>query len=82
MRVFEAVCVCCGSRVADSQLEIVDTCLRMRSLHMFDPAFAAWNCQCLALCITAFTPKKTTLAACVYARDVVLYHLRNANVCR
>ena len=54
----------------------------MGNLHTFDAAFAAWNCQCLALCITTFTPKSIVYAACVYARDVLLYHLRNANVCR
>jgi hypothetical protein len=65
-----------------SQLEVAETCLKMRHLHMFDAAFAAWNCQCLALCVSSATPRPTIMMACVYARDVVFYHLRIANACR
>jgi hypothetical protein len=54
----------------------------MRNLHMFDPASTAWNCQFLALCVTAVLPRHTVIAACVYAKEVMIYHFRIANVCR
>ena len=61
---------------------MVDACLNMRNLHMFDPAFTAWNCQFLALCVTAILPRHTVMEACVYAKEVMIYHFRIANVCR
>jgi len=72
----------CLTFIFCSSSDVVEICLRIRNTHMFDPAFTTWNCQFVALCVSAVIPKRIVTAACLYARDVIVYHFRNANVCR